>query len=640
MIGKLLDNRYQIIRVLATGGFGETYIAQDTKRPGNPLCVVKQLKPSTSSDSQVFDTAKRLFNSEAETLERLGNHGQIPRLLAYFVENQEFFLVQEFIEGHPLSEELLPGQTWSESQVIYLLQEVLSILAFVHSQNVIHRDIKPDNIIRRARDNKLVLVDFGAVKQLRSPYLAPGGPPTATVAIGTPGYMPTEQGQGKPRANSDLYALGIIAIQALTGVQPMELQEDPNTGEIIWQHLASVSERLAGILTKMVHYHFKDRYHNASQALEALQLLSPCSTPPEIPKINNYQTLTPLSLDSRQKTLAVAPGNPIPAKPPAPTNIKATSPSSNSHRPDFLQLLILVVLAGGAAAIAPAVVSNVQNFANNFTSSNDAFAKKCLAVVAGNSNVRSEPSAIYPENILETVTNDTKFKVTGRRTKLRWVELKLDSGRVGWAHSDVIKNNEEWVSCLRDKGIAIKIVDDRNLIADRPVPKPKSPDKPSPTTPTETGSAESNSSTSQTSTSSEPASKILEKARKKYESGDLLGALKLLNSIPKNASDFKEIKQMKSQWEKDWAKSEALFNDINKAMDDGQWDRVLDYQKNPEKLPDIEYWRKKIKPLFEKAQENQAKQQSENKSKADNNSSSSNLLEKLLSPDTKEKPKN
>ncbi len=268
MIGKLLDHRYQVIRILATGGFGQTYIAQDTRRPGNPICVVKHLKPA-SSDPKIFATAKRLFQNEAETLEKLGNHEYIPRLLAYFDENQEFFLVQEYIDGHTLAEELIPGQRWSESQVMYLLQEILEILDFVHQQGVIHRDIKPDNIIRRASDYKLVLVDFGAVKQLRSSLVAVSTQPTATVAIGTPGYMPTEQGQGKPRPNSDIYSLGIIAIQALTGVPANQLQEDPDTGELVWQHLAPVNEQLAAVLSKMVHYHFKDRYQNAAEALQA-----------------------------------------------------------------------------------------------------------------------------------------------------------------------------------------------------------------------------------------------------------------------------------------------------------------------------------------------------------------------------------
>lgn len=164
MIGQLLDQRYQVLKVLGNGGFGQTYIAKDTRRPGEALCVVKHLKPAISN-SKSLENAKRAFYSEAITLEKLGSHDQIPQLLAYFEENQEFYLVQEFVDGHCLSTELLPNQRWNESQVIELLLEVLGILEFIHSQGVIHRDIKPDNIIRRQRDRKLVLVDFGAVKQ-------------------------------------------------------------------------------------------------------------------------------------------------------------------------------------------------------------------------------------------------------------------------------------------------------------------------------------------------------------------------------------------------------------------------------------------------------------------------------------------
>jgi serine/threonine-protein kinase len=317
MIGKLLDHRYQVIRVLATGGFGQTYIAQDTRRPGNPICVVKHLKPA-NSDPNIFVTAKRLFNSEAETLEKLSNNDQIPRLLAYFDENQEFFLVQEFIDGHTLSEELIPGQPWSEVQVMQMLLEILSILEFVHQEGVIHRDIKPDNIIRREADYKLVLVDFGAVKQLRSPLVLVGGQQTATVAIGTPGYMPTEQGQGKPRPNSDIYALGIIAIQALTGVPVSQLQEDPDTGEINWQHLIPVNPELVAILTKMVRYHFKERYQTATEALQAcrdLVNITPELSQPSLSPQIIYQSPPPLASRFIQKTMAVSPANHVPSQP-------------------------------------------------------------------------------------------------------------------------------------------------------------------------------------------------------------------------------------------------------------------------------------------------------------------------------------
>ncbi|MDB9342222.1 serine/threonine protein kinase [Nodularia spumigena CS-586/05] len=590
MIGKLLDNRYQVIQVLAQGGFGQTYIAQDTRRPGNPICVVKHLKPATS-DPRVFDTAKRLFNSEAETLENLGHHDQIPRLLAYFDENQEFYLVQEYIAGQTLTEELIPGQPWSESQVMELLQGVLEILEFVHTQGVIHRDIKPDNIIRRACDQKLVLVDFGAVKQLRLPMVSVGVQPSATVAIGTPGYMPTEQGQGKPRPNSDIYSLGIIAIQALTGVPAAELPEDPNTGELLWQHLAPVNYRLAAVLTKMVHYHFKDRYQSATEALQACisttnRVFTP-ATPPEISHHQHYQPTKSLSQLSPQKTVAVAPANPVAAQPVR----------QESHKIDPWPFLIGLFLAGGAA-LATNVYPNVRNLAPNVTGNNTP-GKNCLAVVAGNSNVRSEPSSINSDTVVQTVGENTGFEVTGKRTKRGWVEVKINSGGLAWAHLDVITNKEQWVSCLRDKGIAINTVDDSNLITARPIPQPKPQPKPEP------------ADTSNQSEPSDDSEKIIAEAQQKYESGDLRGAIALLRSIPGHASSgFRETVSMINQWQKDWAKAEAVFNDINKAIDNGEWDKVLDYKNHAEKLPDTQYWRNKIQLLFQQADENLAKQKS------------------------------
>ncbi|GAA6623225.1 protein kinase domain-containing protein [Scytonema sp. NUACC26] len=610
MIGKLLDYRYQIIKVLATGGFGETYIAKDTKRPGSPVCVVKHLKPA-SSDSKVFDTARRLFHSEAETLEKLGNHDQIPRLLAYFDENQEFYLVQEFVEGHPLSDELHPNRRWSEARAIAMLQEVLGILKFVHGQGVIHRDIKPDNIIRRSSDGKLVLVDFGAVKQLRvsSGYSAHtqlftvAGNHSATVAIGTPGYMPTEQGQGKPRPNSDLYSLGIIAIQALTGVAPMDLQEDTYTGEILWQHLVPVSNNFEAVLSKMVRYHFKDRYQSASEALQALQLFAPTSSVPVeyVSHSTSYQALKYSSPESRQKTIAVAPLNPV-ARSPIEAAPKSTPKSSNGNGPDLLQLSILALLAGGAAAITPTVVKNVQNVVSNFSDkSGVASSQICLAVIKENSNIRSEPSNLS-DSVIKTITEDSNFEVTGLRTKRGWVQVKLDPKTSGWVHPEVIKNNELWVDCLRDKGVAVKTEDDEDLITARPVPKakPKPVVKPSPSSSEDILDKLQGKSTDE--------SEILEQARKKYESGDLQGAIALLKSLTSNAPAVKETTEMITQWQKDWAKADALFKDIDKALAEREWDKVLGYKNDPEKLPDIQYWRDKIEPLFKQATDNLDKQ--------------------------------
>jgi WD40 repeat protein len=212
----------------------------------------------------------------------LGNHDQIPRLLAHFEEEQEFYLVQQFIEGNDLKQELPFGKPLGEIQVIALCQEILKILEFVHQQGVIHRDIKPANIIRRKQDGKLVLIDFGAVKQVSAQKTNSESHTTLTVAIGSPGYMPNEQLSGKPRFCSDIYAVGMLAIQALTGISPRQLPEDPNTSEIIWRDKLlrhtldeplSINSELADILEKMVRYDHRQRYQKATEVLQALQQL-------------------------------------------------------------------------------------------------------------------------------------------------------------------------------------------------------------------------------------------------------------------------------------------------------------------------------------------------------------------------------
>ena len=294
MLNQSLGRRYKVIQTLGQGGLAQTYIAEDLHRPSHPQCVVKLLK-SASKDSRFLLTARRLFHKEAEILEKLGEHGQIPRLLAHFEENQEFYIVQEFIDGHTLGTELPPGHYWSEGKVISMLQDVLQILEFVHSYRVIHRDIKPNNLIRRNKDSRLVLIDFGAVKEIGNPRIVSDKPTTKrTISIGTQGYMPTEQVRGKPRLNSDIYALGMIAIQALTGVDPIYLEEDEE-GEVIWQNRAKVSNELAAILSQMVRYHFKDRYQCVTEVLQELRYL-----------VNNRQ-VTQLNSQSPPTNSTIAP---------------------------------------------------------------------------------------------------------------------------------------------------------------------------------------------------------------------------------------------------------------------------------------------------------------------------------------------
>lgn len=278
MQGQKLAGRYQITSRLGGGAFGATFLAIDTLRPGNPQCVVKQFKPR-ATDPYTLQEGKRLFDQEAKILETLGHHNQIPQLLAHFEENQEFYLVQEFIEGDDLSQELPPiSKQLSEKEVIKLLQEILEVLAFVHQRNVIHRDIKPSNIRRRKSDDKIVLIDFGAVKEVKGLEVNQQGQTVPTVAIGTPGYMASEQANRNPKFSSDVYSVGIIGIQALTGINPAPpssqhvggLPTDTRTGEIVWRLRVKVSPKLANIIDKMVRYHFPGRYQTADEALQAL----------------------------------------------------------------------------------------------------------------------------------------------------------------------------------------------------------------------------------------------------------------------------------------------------------------------------------------------------------------------------------
>ncbi|MBD2573147.1 serine/threonine-protein kinase [Arthrospira platensis] len=270
MLPKVIGGRYKLLQRIGGGSFGQTYLAEDSQLPGNPECIVKQLKPQIT-DPGTLQTARRLFNSEAQVLHSLGSrHPQIPTLYAYFEEDQEFYLVQELVRGEPLTEELPPGSHWTEAQVIDFLEDILSILDYVHQQNVIHRDIKPSNIMRRNADQKLMLIDFGAVKQIQK--AAGGSDSNLTVAISTYGYSPPEQLQGKPHFSSDLYAVGMTAIRALTGIQPHQLERD-QAGESIWKPKACVSDGLTAILDRMVASHLVDRYQSAAEVLADVQRL-------------------------------------------------------------------------------------------------------------------------------------------------------------------------------------------------------------------------------------------------------------------------------------------------------------------------------------------------------------------------------
>ncbi|GAB4386557.1 MAG: hypothetical protein Kow00121_53410 [Elainellaceae cyanobacterium] len=292
-MGAILAGHYYVVKPLGSGGFGQTFLARDNHLPGQPLCVVKQFKPRLTSSTSL-EVAKRLFDLEAKTLYRLGNHDQIPRLLAHFEQDGEFYLVQDYIEGWSLEQELARRKRLSEAEVVVLLRDVLHALTFVHAQNVIHRDIKPSNLIRRKHDRRMVLIDFGAVKQVSAQQAASSGQTSFTVAIGSPGYMPVEQQSSLPQFSSDIYAVGMVALQALTGISPKNLPRD-SRGENSCA-LLGVSSKLGTVLDQMVRYDYRERYQTAADVLKALDSLQHLSAsvdhPDSITAIFNHAAST------------------------------------------------------------------------------------------------------------------------------------------------------------------------------------------------------------------------------------------------------------------------------------------------------------------------------------------------------------
>ena len=265
ILEKLLRMRYRIKEHFVSTEYSDTYLAEDENLPDRPLCLVKRLKSQSEKTSKLFDR-------ETRVLYRLGQHDRIPELLARFEEDGYFYLVYQFIEGQPLYQELIQGQPWEEHQVIALLKDILEVLVFVHKQNVIHRDLHPQNLIKRSSDSKIVLIDFGAVKEINTSQNNTS--PTQTRSCGgtQQEYIPPEQAIGSPKFCSDIYAVGIVGIQALTGMRPKQLNFD-NLGNLIWQKNATVTPQFASVLDQMVLYAFPQRYPSATEALEALKNL-------------------------------------------------------------------------------------------------------------------------------------------------------------------------------------------------------------------------------------------------------------------------------------------------------------------------------------------------------------------------------
>ncbi|EDX71133.1 protein kinase domain [Coleofasciculus chthonoplastes PCC 7420] len=253
-------------------------------------CVAKQFQPSGDLSPQQLAIAQGLFEREAEVLEQLGNdHPQIPNLYAFFPlsvgnlnqsgkEDQFFYLVQEFIDGQDLEEELQTKGTFSEAEVLEVLQAMLKVLQFVHENGSIHRDIKPSNIMRH-QNGRLYLLDFGAVKQQVTKGVA-GTPSGKSTGIYSMGFAPPEQMSGaQVYPSTDLYALAVTLIMLLTGKEPEELYDSYNNSWN-WRPYTQVSDTLADALNRMLLPTPNKRFQSAQEVMDALK---PRRTPPAPP---------------------------------------------------------------------------------------------------------------------------------------------------------------------------------------------------------------------------------------------------------------------------------------------------------------------------------------------------------------------
>ena len=595
MLNQLLGGRYRVIQALGEGGLAQTYIAEDHHRPGQPKCAVKFLK-FANNDPDFLPIARRLFKKEAEILEKLGHHDQIPQSFAYFEEDREFYLVQEFIEGFTLQTELPKGYRWSEGKVIQMLKDVLPILEFVHSFGVIHRDIKPTNLIRRKKDGRLVLIDFGAVKQIRNSQIKSDSSFTYnTISIGTRGYMPTEQVRGKPRLNSDIYALGMIAIQALTGVHPLYLEED-NNGEIIWQKRAEVSYKLGAILSNMVRYHFKDRYQSATEVLQVLQSLSP------------QFAFARASLDTRQVKLEVDSKSKLQetkvyleeTDPWAPWNLdtvyetelketkvaleleKQTSEESSDKK----EKLNLVIPENSSTPSAD-LKSNSTPISVHLKKSRllvgATIASISIGIIAGYSYMTRRQSYLQARGALEQIEvlkSAKKYQECVQQAK----KFPQDYSNLNAEVATLLHNCQQG-QAERQLAEAIKLSEQSKfqeaiaLVVRIPVAMKVH--------------SEAQQLISQWS------EQIFQIASDRYQKGNLKEAVALMESVPVDSPLATKAKAMIQQWDEEWQQNQTHWQEAQKALDKGLWQDALNAAK---KISNTVYWQEQSQPIIQKAE--------------------------------------
>ncbi len=274
MFNDILHVHYKIIKVLGLGRSGITYLAQDIDAIDSPFYIVKEIQHPTHSGSTP-SLIEAFFEAQGSIAHNVGQHPQVPSIVAKFTEDGHRYLVREYIDGEPLSQELIPGLTWNQTQVFDFLIDLIGVLCFVHSFGYIHQDINPHNIIRNSHDLRFNLIGFSGVKDLGGDQSSPSNYP---VNCNNSVYIPYEQEQNAPHFNSDIYAVGAIAIQALTGKFPLE--RDPDSYEFTWQDQVQIDENLIKIIDRMVRPDYRNRYQSGLEVLTDLQSFALRQMPP------------------------------------------------------------------------------------------------------------------------------------------------------------------------------------------------------------------------------------------------------------------------------------------------------------------------------------------------------------------------
>ncbi|NCO75252.1 MAG: protein kinase [Cyanobacteria bacterium] len=293
----ILENKYRIIQKLGKGGFSRTYLVENIQE-NRKHYLLKEFLPNHNNKTEFNQKSLELFYQEASILSKL-NHPQIPKFLDWFQENNNFFIVQEYIKGDNywqlLCKRKREQRLFSEAEIIQWFKDLLPLINYLHENKIIHRDISPDNIIYSTEINKPVLIDFGGVKQKMTEIINHGYEEIKGTIIGKIGYSAPEQFKGQCYENSDIYALGVTGLVLLTGKEP-ELLFNSYSRKQSWVQDLNISDQFKLIFEKILKEYPDERYASAMDVLN------------EINKIGTLNNQPQQSIGS-EKTILIAPSN-------------------------------------------------------------------------------------------------------------------------------------------------------------------------------------------------------------------------------------------------------------------------------------------------------------------------------------------